>query len=74
MSKCSGSKRLERSLINKHIWTLELGSTILFFYRQESNWQHALTNACEFKKVPSDAQAGQAALALAKHFEAQVGN
>jgi uncharacterized protein YwgA len=65
---------LGRDLIKEHIWTLELGSTILFYYCQGGNWEHALTNACEFKKVPPTAKLSLAALALAKRFEALAGN
>ena len=31
-------ERLGRELINENLWTLELGSTILFFYRQTGDW------------------------------------
>lgn len=63
-----------RDLINEHLGTLELGSTILYFYRQGGNWQHALINACEFKKVPPNAKLSPLALALAQRFEAQAGS
>jgi hypothetical protein len=62
------------ALINENLWTLELGSTILFFYRQSGNWEQALNGACEFKKVPPNVQASQAALALARRFEARPAN
>lgn len=62
------------ALINENLWTLELGSTILFFHRQSGNWEHALNGACEFKKVSPSIPASQAALALARGFEAQPGN
>ena len=59
---------LGTELINKELWTLELGSTILLFHRQTSDWQHALDRACEFKKVSSTFEASEAALALAKRI------
>ncbi len=61
-------------LIRENLWTLELGSTILYIYRQTGDWDHAFKRACEFKKVPFDASASQAALALAKQFEKRVAN
>lgn len=61
-------------LFGENIWTLELGSTILFFYRQDGDWNQALAGACEFKKVSSAAAASQAALTLAKRFAARAGN
>jgi len=60
-------------LVKENIWPLELGSTILFFYRQYEDWERALAGACEFKKVASTAERSQAALALAKQFETQPG-
>lgn len=61
-------------LINENIRTLELGSTILFYYGQSGKWDHALTSACEFKKVPSNAATSRTALALAQRFAAPPGN
>lgn len=62
------------ALISENLWTLELGSTILFFYLQSGNWEQALNGACEFKKVSSHLQASQGALALARRFEARPAN
>jgi uncharacterized protein YwgA len=62
------------SLINKDIWKLELGATILMFYRQSRDWERALAGACGFKKVPTDAEASQKALELAKSAHTQVQN
>jgi uncharacterized protein YwgA len=62
------------SLINESTWALELGSTILFFYRQTPNWDQALQGACEFKKVSASVEAGGRALALAKQFESRAVN
>lgn len=62
------------ALINENLWTLELGSTILFYYRQTGNWEEALNGACAFKKMPPDAQSSQAALALAMQFESRPAN
>ncbi len=53
-------------LINENLWSLELGSTILFFYAHANDWEEALTKACEYKKKnPKDASS-QNALSLAK--------
>jgi uncharacterized protein YwgA len=67
-------EKLGTELINENLWTLELGSTILFFYCQAADWDHALARACEFKKVSAKIPQSQAALALAKGFEAKLGN
>jgi uncharacterized protein YwgA len=65
---------LGTELIGENLWTLELGSTILFFYRQRRDWAQALIGACEFKKVPTNLQASQAALDFARRFEVRPGN
>jgi uncharacterized protein len=57
-----------QALINEQLWTLELGSTILFFYRQFNDWGVALSKACEFKNVASELEQSRQALALAKQF------
>ncbi|MBI1311119.1 hypothetical protein GC176_07405 [bacterium] len=67
-------ERLGRDLISESIWSLELGSTILFFYRQTSDWNQALAKACEFKKVPADTEASQVALGLAQRVDAATRN
>lgn len=59
------------ALIKEQLWTLELGSTILLFYRQTCDWDQALNKACEFKNVSASADASCLALALAKQFEKQ---
>ena len=62
------------TLMGEDLWTLELGSTILYFYRQAKNWDEALNSACDFKKVVANAEASQAALRLAKQFETRPVN
>jgi uncharacterized protein YwgA len=42
---------LGTSLIKENLWKLELGSTILYFYRQIGDWDQAYTRACEFKNA-----------------------
>lgn len=63
---------LGRDLINESIWPLELGSTILFFYRQTNDWNQALARGCEFKKVPAETPASIAAFELAQRVHARV--
>ena len=63
---------LGTELINANIWTLELGSTILFFFGQSEDWSLALASACEFKKVLIDAEASRTALAFAKRVQQQT--
>jgi len=67
-------RKLGQSLVNEDIWPLELGSTILLFYRQSQDWQVALERACEFKQVETDAVGSQNALDLAKRVLRQDGN
>jgi uncharacterized protein YwgA len=55
-----------RSLLNKGMGELELGSTMVYFYRQTEDWDKAVKKACEFKKLPTDTPECQAALRLAK--------
>lgn len=72
--KLSQFQALASELINEHLWTLELGSTILFFYRQTGNWDEALQGACDFKKVLKEKIGSQRALKLAKRFEVRPAN
>lgn len=60
-------------LLKSDLWSLELGSTILFFYEQSKDWTHALTRACEFKKVRPNMEASQTAMELAKRVQASAG-
>jgi hypothetical protein len=53
-------------LLGEDLWRLELGSTILFFFQQTGDWDHALQRACEFKKVSQEAAPTVAALNLAR--------
>jgi uncharacterized protein YwgA len=61
-------EELGKSLMGENLWSLELGSTILFFYRQTKDWDDALIRACNFKTVSSSTEGSQAALALAKRI------
>jgi uncharacterized protein YwgA len=61
-------------LISQTLWSLELGSTILLFYRQNGDWGHALARACEFKNVRPDIETSQAAFQLAQRIHAQARN
>ena len=59
-------KSLGTELLTESLWTLELGSTILFFYSQDLDWPAALTKACEFKKVQPEHATSLDSLTLAK--------
>jgi uncharacterized protein YwgA len=61
-------KDVGKELIERDIWQLELGSTILFFHRESRDWDSALKEACTFKKVPTDIDASRDAFTLAKRF------
>lgn len=65
---------LGKELIGQDLWQLELGSTVLFFYKQKPDWNEALTKACDFKKVPVTAGASQAALQLARRISERAKN
>lgn len=67
-------QELGRGLIDEDIWTLELGSTILFFYRQSHDLDDAMQKACEFKKVPLQSGRSRKALQLAERLLAQPAN
>jgi hypothetical protein len=54
-------------LFAEDLWRLELGSTIVFFYKQFKAWDAALEQACKFKKVPKDAIA-DGAMRLAREI------
>ena len=57
---------LGKDLLQENNWLLELGATILFFYKQDPDWDRALERACAFKKVAPTDEASKAALTLAK--------
>ena len=54
-----------KELIQESIWRLELGSTILLYYRSSGNWSEAMNQACKFKKVDPALQRNIEALELA---------
>lgn len=60
---------LGATLIKEDLWTLELGSTILLFFRQSDNWDDALAKACAFKRVRAEETSSKAALALAQRVD-----
>ena len=60
---------LGNDLINRDLWSLELGSTILYFYRSSHDWNQALNDACLFKKVATNVKPSLRALELAQQFE-----
>ncbi|MGC4030550.1 MAG: hypothetical protein QM754_02215 [Tepidisphaeraceae bacterium] len=64
-------RELGTSLISENLWSLELGSTILFFFKQNNDWNAALMRACEFKKVSAELNASKTALALAQRVHTQ---
>jgi hypothetical protein len=67
-----GSELIDPS--RTHLWWLELGSTILFMFRQTGDWGHALSRACEFKKVKAEDPASQKAFELAKRLHKSARN
>lgn len=42
-------KDLGKRLIEEDLWHLELGSTILFYFQREPDWESAMRKACDFK-------------------------
>jgi len=67
-SQMSIFEHLGRSLIDENLWSLELGSTILFFFRQSHDWDEAMRKACEFKNVHEDENRSRTALRLAQQL------
>lgn len=61
-------------LIAEDLWLLELGSTIQFYYGQTRNWDHALEQACTFKKVRPDDEDSKKALELSMRVRAHAGS
>jgi uncharacterized protein YwgA len=59
-------RNLAGRLLNEDLWRLELGSTILYFYKQSGDWTLAVDQACEFKKAAKENPATQAATQLAQ--------
>lgn len=58
------------SLLKSELWRLELGSTILYFFRrsEEQGWSAALREACRYKNVQADECDSREALELAQQF------
>ncbi|RMH12686.1 MAG: hypothetical protein D6695_05935 [Planctomycetota bacterium] len=62
-------------LLREDLWHLELGSTILYFFRsrrRQSDWDYALREACEYKRADPSHDASKAALALAQRFASEA--
>ena len=59
-----------KALLRENLWTLELGSTILYYYGQNPDWDDAMAKACEFKKKPKDIKRSQRALTFARELVA----
>ena len=64
-----GFEPLAKSLIADDLWSLELGSTVLLFHEQNSDWNEAFKKACDFKKVNVGTESSKKALALAKKIK-----
>jgi len=56
------------SLLKEDLWTLELGSTILYFYQKNSDWNDAMQKACNFKKKQPETPPNKKALEFAKRM------
>ena len=61
-------EQLVKRLIKESLLSLELGSTILYFYAQSNDWEDALSNACGYKKKNPEDASSQTALGLAKQI------
>lgn len=60
-------KNLGAQLLVEDLWTLELGSTVLYFRSQNQTWEAALASACLFKNVKVENRQSQAAFDLAQY-------
>lgn len=61
-------------LIRADLWQLELGSTILFFHGRNGDWEQALTEACQFKRVDRNLEASRNAMTFAQRVLARQVN
>jgi uncharacterized protein len=61
-------REMALELLREDLWQLELGSTVLYFFQAEQNWEVALTKACDFKKVDSTSPQSVSALKLAQRI------
>ncbi|MGP1345956.1 MAG: hypothetical protein ACTS3F_04710 [Phycisphaerales bacterium] len=64
-------KQMAVELLQEDLWTLELGSTILYFFRTQRdspNWERALVDACRYKGVAPMLQSSQDARVLAERL------
>ncbi len=59
-------EELGKRLIEEKMWPLELGSTILYFFEKQGDWDTAMVKACEFKDVNPHDSTSKAALELAR--------
>lgn len=69
-------RRMAVDLLHQELWQLELGSTILYFYRsrqKDSDWDSSLQEACRFKGVEPSHPTSQRALKLARCIAAEAG-
>lgn len=62
---------LGTELISENLWSLELGSTILFFYERSRDWDEAFRGACDYKNVDFGTIENKNALELAQRVESQ---
>lgn len=66
----AGFESLAKELIAEDLWKLELGSTILFCWYKVGDWDQAVRQACDFKKVLPEATGKPPAIELAKRVSA----
>lgn len=62
-------EQLAKQLLRKGMPELEYGATMVFFHKMTGDWETAVQNTCEFKKLERDNPACQAALRLAQEIE-----
>lgn len=67
-AQMSPFQNLGARLIGEKLWSLELGSTILYFYRQGGDWSVAMREACKFKNVPVENSRSAEAFELAQQI------
>ena len=65
-NKLEPFKKNAENLLSENLWTLELGSTILYFYRQSKDWDDSMTKACEYKKTDKERTKSQNAFEFAQ--------
>lgn len=67
-------KERAEDLLKEDLWTLELGSTILYYFGQNRDWDDSMGMACDFKEKPKSDKRSQLALEFAQNLVTSAAN